>query len=99
MYISGLSGSPSRCSRCCLQLPVRGLNSLYKRVPVFSSAGKDKVTLQFFQMEKAYWAASRQRYTTGLTLLIKSAMDASYGDVENGSTAVFPRIDVRDPYK
>ncbi|KAH9662863.1 DnaJ [Citrus sinensis] len=26
-------------------------------------------------------------------------MDASYGDMSDGSTAIFPRINVRDPYK
>ncbi|KAJ7944199.1 Protein CHAPERONE-LIKE PROTEIN OF POR1, chloroplastic [Quillaja saponaria] len=96
MNISGLSGSPSRC---CLQLPVRGLGFLNKRVTVFLSDGKDKGMLQFFQPERTNWVASRQQYTTQKTLFIKSAMDASYGDMANESTAVFPRINVRDPYK
>ncbi|KAL2520439.1 hypothetical protein Fot_24362 [Forsythia ovata] len=33
------------------------------------------------------------------TPLLKCAMDASYGDSTNADTVIFPRINVRDPYK
>ncbi|KAI5684116.1 hypothetical protein M9H77_05344 [Catharanthus roseus] len=45
------------------------------------------------------WAASTQRSILWSISPIKCAMDASYGNAANDSTSIFPRINVRDPYK
>ncbi|KAI3827556.1 hypothetical protein L1987_01633 [Smallanthus sonchifolius] len=61
------------------------------------------------------WVGSRHRYVTKRTFLVKSAMDASFGDARDESSvngiqtpkpyvvfltaAIFPRINIKDPYK
>lgn len=42
--------------------------------------------------------ASTGRYKQGV-LSLKCAMEASFGDATNDSSAIFPRINVKDPYK
>ncbi|KAG9129915.1 hypothetical protein Leryth_007006 [Lithospermum erythrorhizon] len=44
-------------------------------------------------------AGSEQRCKQQRMNLIKCAMDASFGDLSSDSTDVFPRINVKDPYK
>ncbi|XP_028753192.1 protein CHAPERONE-LIKE PROTEIN OF POR1, chloroplastic isoform X1 [Neltuma alba] len=98
MTLSGLSGCPSRC----LHVPSR-LRSPHFQIAAFSGVWKAKQELHFLQVEKLSHrinlVASRLRHATRKMQLVKSAMDASYGDMTNESPAVFPRINVRDPYK
>ncbi|KAK4259325.1 hypothetical protein QN277_005667 [Acacia crassicarpa] len=94
MAVSGLSSCPSRC----LQLPSR-LGSPQFQVAAFSGVWKPKQELHFLQVDKINLVASRLRHAARTMQLVKSAMDASYGDMTNESPAVFPRINVRDPYK
>ncbi|PNY13719.1 hypothetical protein L195_g010383 [Trifolium pratense] len=82
MIVSGLSGTLSRCPQLP---PPRCLESRRGRVMAFSVAGKSIQGTAFPRVER------RQ------VQLVKSAMDASFGD--NDSAAVFPRINVNDPYK
>ncbi|XP_059623533.1 protein CHAPERONE-LIKE PROTEIN OF POR1, chloroplastic [Cornus florida] len=93
MTLSGLTGISSTY---CLHVPYRGPGSPFKRVSVFSSIGKfgDSVHLK-----RNNWTESTKRCMIQRTPLVKCAMDASFGDATNDSTAVFPRINVRDPYK
>lgn len=95
MSVSGLTGSPSRC---CLRIPVCSSGSV-KRVSAFTSPGKPKDQIKIAYLERWYWAGSAQGCKKQRTYSIKCAIDASYGDMSDGSTAIFPRINVRDPYK
>lgn len=94
MTLSGLSGCPSRC----IQLPSR-LGSPQFQIAAFSGVWKPKQQLHFLHVEKINLVASRLRNAAPKMQSVKSAMDASYGDMSNESPAVFPRINVRDPYK
>ncbi|XLT42616.1 hypothetical protein HN873_035220 [Arachis hypogaea] len=96
MRLSGLSSSSSGC---CLQLPTCHLGSQRIRIAAFSGAGKRKQEKEFLQEERSNMLCSRLNLNKRRVHLVKSAMDASYGDMANESAAVFPRINVRDPYK
>ncbi|XP_061343791.1 protein CHAPERONE-LIKE PROTEIN OF POR1, chloroplastic isoform X2 [Gastrolobium bilobum] len=88
MTVLGLSCSPSRCA----QLPPGRLGSRNVQVMAFSMAGKHKQGMGFLRVERLKWNRRQVQ-------LVKSAMDASYGDMTNDASAVFPRINVGDPYK
>ncbi|CAI9110892.1 OLC1v1010989C1 [Oldenlandia corymbosa var. corymbosa] len=45
------------------------------------------------------WVASTRSCALQRTPMVKCAMDASYGDSGNDPSAIFPRINVKDPYK
>lgn len=95
MTASGLSGCTSRCP----QLPFAPLGSRHVRVMAFSVAGKWKQGIELVQVERTSFMSPILKSNGRQVQLIKSAMDASYGDMANDSSAVFPRINVRDPYK
>ncbi|KAL1567936.1 protein CHAPERONE-LIKE PROTEIN OF POR1, chloroplastic-like [Salvia divinorum] len=89
---SGLTCSPLRYS---MGLPARGIGSHKKQflfVPSFGSSAN----LLF--LERNDLAASTWRYKHRVAS-VKCAMDATFGDSRNGSTVIFPRINVKDPYK
>ncbi|KAH0969432.1 hypothetical protein GBA52_028700 [Prunus armeniaca] len=107
--VSGLTGSPSRC---CFQIPVRSSGSLCGRVSNFPHSWKPAGKNELLRGERSYWTGFTQRLNARKTHLLKFAMDASYGDIPkeptgkasygdipNEPTAIFPRINVRDPYK
>ncbi|XWS33826.1 hypothetical protein CRYUN_Cryun22dG0116400 [Craigia yunnanensis] len=98
MSVSGLTGSPLRC---CLRLPDRNQGLVCRQVSAISSAGKPKEKNGLLHLESCSWAVSIRKWKTQKTLLIKCAMDASYGDMasESAGSAIFPRINIRDPYK
>lgn len=94
MTLSGLTGSPSTH---CILLHGRGPRPLYKRVSGFLCNGKSR---EFLCLERRNnWADPTQRCIRQKPPLVKCAMDASFNDATNDSTAIFPRINVRDPYK
>lgn len=70
----------------CFLIPARGANSLSVDFPALISISRPKGKFRSLH--------GRSRHQA---LLIRSAMDASYSD-PTGST-IFPRINVRDPYK
>ncbi|KAL8478846.1 hypothetical protein ACS0TY_030652 [Phlomoides rotata] len=86
---SGLTYSPLRYS---LHLPAQGLGSHKKQITFLPSFG---ISVGFGSQQRNGLAWSyKQRVPS-----IKCAMDATYGDANNDSTAIFPRISVKDPYK
>lgn len=95
MTSSGLSGCPSRCP----QLPFAPLRSHYVRVMAFPVAGKHRQGIEFLQVERTSLLSPILKCNRRQVHLVKCAMDASYGDMANDSAAVFPRINVKDPYK
>ncbi|GMY12176.1 protein CHAPERONE-LIKE PROTEIN OF POR1, chloroplastic [Fagus crenata] len=96
MAVFGLTASPSRC---CIRIPACGPASPSRRASAFAIIGKPKQQIEFLRLERTHWTGSRQKCSTRQSHLIKCAMDASYGDKPNEPTAIFPRINVRDPYK
>ncbi|KAG8373248.1 hypothetical protein BUALT_Bualt11G0004200 [Buddleja alternifolia] len=88
----GLTYSPLRYS---FGLPARGLGSNNKRVTFFPNfvRSKDLLCPQRNGLAASTWRC-KQRIPS-----LKCAMDATFGDANNDSTAIFPRINVRDPYK
>ncbi|KAK7360152.1 hypothetical protein VNO77_02131 [Canavalia gladiata] len=95
MTVSGLSGCPSRCS----QLPSGQLGSHNVQVMAFSMAGKHKQGTRFLRVERTSFLSPILKCNRRQVHMVKSATDASYGDMANDSAAVFPRINVKDPYK
>ncbi|WOH10384.1 hypothetical protein DCAR_0729852 [Daucus carota subsp. sativus] len=91
MNLSGLTGSPS------INVLPKGQGSLSKKVLVFNNFGKFG---ELFQLpRRSNWAGSAQRCVVRRTPLLRCAMDASYGNSSDDSADIFPRINVRDPYK
>ncbi|KAL3637459.1 hypothetical protein CASFOL_018627 [Castilleja foliolosa] len=89
---SGLTYSPLRYS---LGLPARGLGSHKKQVTFFRNFG---ISVDLLWPQKNGLASSALRHKQTVPC-VKCAMDSTFGDATNDSTAIFPRINVRDPYK
>ncbi|XP_020546873.1 protein CHAPERONE-LIKE PROTEIN OF POR1, chloroplastic isoform X2 [Sesamum indicum] len=92
MMSSGLTYCPLRYS---LGSPTRGPGSHKKHVAFFPDFRTSKDLLY---LPRNGLAASTWRYKRR-TPSLKCAMDATFGDATNDSTAIFPRINVNDPYK
>ncbi|KAM6564695.1 hypothetical protein CsatB_024693 [Cannabis sativa] len=93
MTVSGLTGSPSRC---CVRIPVTSSSLLGCNFPQnVKPLGKTEV----LSLGRSYLAGSIQKWSMQKTHLIKCAMDASYGDMADKPSAIFPRINVKDPYR
>ncbi|CAM8876987.1 unnamed protein product [Rhodiola kirilowii] len=97
MAVSGVTGSPARY---CLNVPVQGLKSPLKQALPFQSWGRAKEKMKTLQLERTLLAGSGQKFHLRKKHLIY-AMDASFGGTSSDSAGsnVFPRINVRDPYK
>lgn len=85
MTTSGLAASPIKY---CLHLPVQCPRLVAKRVSA-SNLGRSR----------SLWAGSTQKCQLRRIPLVKCAMEASFGDSADNSAAIFPRINVGDPYK
>ncbi|XP_051117863.1 protein CHAPERONE-LIKE PROTEIN OF POR1, chloroplastic isoform X2 [Andrographis paniculata] len=90
MMSSGLTYSPLSYS---LGLP--GLRSHKKQFVCLHDFGRSE-DLLFSQRYNSHALAWRYKKRD---LSLKCAMDASFQDATNDSSAVFPRINVKDPYK
>ncbi|KAG6403401.1 hypothetical protein SASPL_135619 [Salvia splendens] len=89
---SGLTCGPLKYS---MGLPARGLGSHKKQFSVVLNFG---LSTNFLLWERNGLAASTCRYKQRVPS-VKCAMDATFGDSSNDSTVIFPRINVKDPYK
>ncbi|KAK6924445.1 Protein CHAPERONE-LIKE PROTEIN OF POR1-like [Dillenia turbinata] len=96
MTISGLTGGPS-CY--CIFPPAQSSKALRGQFLSFFNARKFRDKVEVVHLERKYWACSTQRCNKLRNYVIRNAMDASYGDMTNDPSAIFPRINVRDPYK
>lgn len=94
MNLSGLTGSPTKYS---FHLYSRGPALPCKRTSVFQAQGKRKELI--FLQRRNNLGGSTQRYVTKRISLVKCAMDASFGDARDESSVIFPRINIKDPYK
>uniref|UniRef100_A0A2P2JCH1 Uncharacterized protein n=1 Tax=Rhizophora mucronata TaxID=61149 RepID=A0A2P2JCH1_RHIMU len=94
MTVSGLTGSPSRFY---LRTPLHGSQLVCKRVSAFCGAGRPRKRTDFLHLERV---CSVQSCNARRTYLATYAMEASYGgDLTNNQPVIFPRINIRDPYK
>ncbi|XP_047962442.1 protein CHAPERONE-LIKE PROTEIN OF POR1, chloroplastic-like [Salvia hispanica] len=89
---SGLTCGPLKYS---MGLPARGIGSHKKQFSVLPSFG---LSTKFLMWERNGLAASTCRYKQRVPS-VNCAMDATFGDSSNDSTVIFPRINVKDPYK
>ncbi|XP_019058963.1 PREDICTED: protein CHAPERONE-LIKE PROTEIN OF POR1, chloroplastic isoform X2 [Tarenaya hassleriana] len=98
MSASGLTGTPPRCS---LRWPSYRLRTSQRCFQAFPGLGKSNSRNPARLVhERTYLESPTRRGEARLRDLIARAMSASFGDMADdpGST-VFPRINVRDPYK
>ncbi|PWA49606.1 hypothetical protein CTI12_AA479390 [Artemisia annua] len=89
MNLSGLTGSPTKY---CFHLYSRGPALPCKHTSVFQAQGKRK-ELCCLQRRNNF-GGSTQRYVTKRISLVKC-----FGDARDDSSVIFPRINVKDPYK
>lgn len=94
--MSGLTGSPLRY---CLHVPAQGLGSLSRQVSASRNIVKFGENMALHCLKRSYWDISTHGYSIKKAHLIKCSMGASYGDMADDPTAIFPRINIRDPYK
>lgn len=84
-------------------MPINVQGSLRKQFSASSSLGKKREKAEFVHLERyrKHRIIFIQRHGTRQTHLIKCAMDASYEDIANepAGSPIFPRLNVRDPYK
>ncbi|CAL0313280.1 unnamed protein product [Lupinus luteus] len=83
----------------CFRPPLSRLGSRRFPVMAFSVDGKNKQVAKFLIDERTSFLSSILKWNRGQVQLVKSSMDASFGDLANESSPVFPRINVGDPYK
>lgn len=88
MSVSGLSGSPSGC---CVHLPVSSKASHYGFPQTTISVKGNKKGFCFPHLQTTFRRPQSQ--------FINCALDASFGDAFNNQSDVFPRINIKDPYK
>ncbi|XP_057530237.1 protein CHAPERONE-LIKE PROTEIN OF POR1, chloroplastic [Amaranthus tricolor] len=93
MSVSGLACSSAGY---CIHLPVRSPRALNGR---YCTHSQIRISERLLGLEGTCFAQLKSRYYRPRTNLIKCAMDASFGDVMNNQSDVFPRINVNDPYK
>lgn len=86
MTVSGLTANPSL--RCYFSIPKQRPKSLDEKASL-----DRRVNMGVLYLKRNFYGFSTRRH------FVKCAMDASYGDATNDPTAIFPRINVRDPYK
>ncbi|KAL6502662.1 hypothetical protein OROHE_024315 [Orobanche hederae] len=89
---AGLTYGPLRYS---LGLPARGRGTHKKQVTFFHNFG---ISVDLLHLQRNGLASSSWRREQTVPCL-KCAMDSTFGDATNDSIAIFPRINVRDPYK
>lgn len=94
MAMYGLTGTPPRHY---LNLRTNNCGSVSKQVSMFTVVGK---LAMLPRLERNSCPSLLQRcMIQRKPPLVKCTMGASFGDSSNDSTAVFPRINVKDPYK
>ncbi|XP_010679846.1 protein CHAPERONE-LIKE PROTEIN OF POR1, chloroplastic isoform X1 [Beta vulgaris subsp. vulgaris] len=101
MSVSGLAGS---LSGYCIHLPARSSRALDGRIHGFPQI---RISGRFLQLGGNCLAQPKNRLCRPQTHLIRCAMDASFGDAMNNQSGnamnnqsdVFPRINIKDPYK
>ncbi|KAH7835611.1 hypothetical protein Vadar_027979 [Vaccinium darrowii] len=91
MTLSGLTGSPARY---CLHVPAKSRGLCFTRISFLGNVKSRKLTC----LQRNDWASSIQRCSVRKAPMSCRAMNAMFGDSTNDS-AIFPRINVGDPYK
>ncbi|KAL9245660.1 hypothetical protein vseg_019285 [Gypsophila vaccaria] len=95
MSVNGVAGTLSACG---VHLPARESRSLKGRVSAFSIVAMPR-NGKFLGLERNGLAQHASKRCQRRISLVTSAMDASFGDAMNNQFDVFPRINIKDPYK
>lgn len=96
MSTYGLTCGPSRPFNV---MPSHGQRFLHQQVSSSRNNGSVSGKIAFlFSLDRNCWR-STHRWRFRRTYMVKSAMGASFGDMADESIAVFPRINIKDPYK
>ncbi|XP_010263893.1 PREDICTED: protein CHAPERONE-LIKE PROTEIN OF POR1, chloroplastic [Nelumbo nucifera] len=96
MSVAGLT---CNSSTFCFHLPRQDTRAPCGQVSLYPYKRKFKEQMKFLlHLDRNSCSGSMWKYKLQQTLKIKSAMDASFGDMADDS-AVFPRINIKDPYK
>ncbi|KAL2906774.1 Protein CHAPERONE-LIKE PROTEIN OF POR1 chloroplastic, partial [Bienertia sinuspersici] len=80
----------------CIHLPALSSRTLAGRCCAFPQT---RISGRFLPFEGHCLAQHKSRCDRRQTHLIKCAMDASFDDAMNNQSDVFPRINIKDPYK
>lgn len=98
MSVSGLAFNPLNIS--CCPAPTRGLEPICGLVsarPCSLSFRRNIGKLKLLSCTKRHY--DFHNFPCGRIVKVKSAASASFDDMSEDSTAIFPRIHVKDPYR
>ncbi|KAF9617197.1 hypothetical protein IFM89_035079, partial [Coptis chinensis] len=97
LSVSGLTTcNPIRISP---HIPIQGSSTRCNRVSAIHYNRKFTKNIEPLRLGRNYLVGTTWNYKVRQTHKITSAMDASFGNMANDSTDIFPRINIRDPYK
>ncbi|PKA58985.1 hypothetical protein AXF42_Ash001078 [Apostasia shenzhenica] len=98
MFLSGLTCNPLRisCHMACSASPSSAHGSASS--PIFKEKLRIKMTSSHNAIRR-HWTISTQRGIPVKITRKKNGICASFGDMADSSADVFPRIDIKDPYK
>nr|XP_010919392.1 protein CHAPERONE-LIKE PROTEIN OF POR1, chloroplastic [Elaeis guineensis]XP_019705348.1 protein CHAPERONE-LIKE PROTEIN OF POR1, chloroplastic [Elaeis guineensis]XP_029119937.1 protein CHAPERONE-LIKE PROTEIN OF POR1, chloroplastic [Elaeis guineensis]XP_029119938.1 protein CHAPERONE-LIKE PROTEIN OF POR1, chloroplastic [Elaeis guineensis] len=98
MPACGLSCSPSRISSCMVS--ARKSSSLHGLASPFTKSRSCWERVKHLScIDRNYLTPLVHKHSATRNDKIRSRIYASFGDMADDSTAIFPRIDVKDPYK
>ncbi|XP_042485383.1 protein CHAPERONE-LIKE PROTEIN OF POR1, chloroplastic [Macadamia integrifolia] len=98
MSVTGLTCNSSRFS---FYIPKRGSGHLFGQVSAFPHHQNSRKKMQPLRFDRHYWIGFTEKNEVLQSHSIYNAMGASFGDSADNSpdAVVFPRINIRDPYK
>ncbi|XP_043712652.1 protein CHAPERONE-LIKE PROTEIN OF POR1, chloroplastic [Telopea speciosissima] len=98
MSVTGLTCNSPRFS---FYIPKRGSGDLCGQVSAFTHHQNLRKKMQPLRFDRRYWIGFTQKNEVVQSHSIYNAMGASFGDTADNSSdaAVFPRINISDPYK
>ncbi|XP_020250211.1 protein CHAPERONE-LIKE PROTEIN OF POR1, chloroplastic [Asparagus officinalis] len=98
MSVSGLTFNSQKIS--CYAARARGSNFSARSPSLISNGFIKPKSIFLSHADRKYLAVTVRRGSAGRPVRIKSGVYAAFGDMAaDDSTGVFPRIDVKDPYK
>ncbi|KAL5713572.1 hypothetical protein ACHQM5_015635 [Ranunculus cassubicifolius] len=90
-----LQGLTCNISRVAPHIPAQGSHKQYNCI----SARKFPKNPDPLHLARIKWVGTNWTYKLQQRPMIRNATDASFGDISDDSSNIFPRINIRDPYK
>ncbi|PIA57620.1 hypothetical protein AQUCO_00600384v1 [Aquilegia coerulea] len=94
-----MSGLTCNTSTIPLHIPIQSSRARHGRVSSVHYNKKSLKNMESLLLGRKFWDGTTRNYKLRQTHMITNAIDASFGDMAGNSNVVFPRINVRDPYK